>query len=228
MTCKKCNDKGFYIETKEGEEYYTYCDCKKTERKIKEWEKMMKRSNIPIMYHFLRLSDYQNSNVYYMNEPIVCRLNIYCQKIEQMIKDGIGFYIFSQDKSSGKSTLLTYVGKRFMAKKYNIYYITLSDLYNDLVKSLTNEKEYVNEYVEECKVLLIDDFDKFNGNDDKWLRVYQLLNRFFNQGKIIGITNNISIEDIDDSNIVSLLKKHLIEFQIFGTIEFDLNKKLED
>lgn len=229
MSCDKCNGRGHYTEiNKNGEEIFVYCQCKDQDRKLKEYKRRLKESNIPSMYHLLRLSDYQKTNVYILNEPIVDKINKYCEKIDEMVSNGIGFYIFSQVHSSGKTTLLTYVGKRFLAKHYEIYYITLSDLYNELVKSLTVDKMFVNESIEKCKVLLIDDFDKFNGNYEKWLRIYQLLNKFFNDGKIIGITNNSDIEDIEDENITSLFKKHLIEFQIFGTIEFDLYKKLED
>lgn len=107
MSCKKCGGTGWIIVTQEnGYEVAKPCDCGYLEQ-LKS-EKQHKFSNIPETYKDVRLGTHFYTSPYKDKETITKAVDIikyWRDNLEQMIRDGIGLYIYSEAKGSGKTLL---------------------------------------------------------------------------------------------------------------------------
>lgn len=232
MFCQKCKNSGYItvVDKTTSEEIAKLCDCRKEEILRKSWERELKKSGIPALYHFLRLDDYKKSNVYALNAATVGKIEKYFEDPENF---NFGMYLISQDKNCGKTTLLCYIGKRFLLEGKQVFYITLEQLYDLYLEVIMREKVKSEKWekINDSQVILIDDAfddDRFNidDKDDRSNKIYNCFSRLLQEDKHLFLAGKLDIKKIKNPALQSLIERYFYPLILKGEIKFDLSKKL--
>lgn len=228
--CPKCKDTGYITILQDGEEIAKLCDCRKEEVLRKSWERELKKSGIPALYHFLRLDDYKKSNVYPVNAETVAKIEKYFEGIKN---SEFGIYLISPDKNCGKTTLLCYIGKRYLLEGKQVFYITLEQLYDLYLEVIMREKVKSEKWekINDSQIILIDDVfdnDRFNidDKDDRSNKIYNCFSRLLQEGKHLFLAGKTEIKKIKNPALQSLIERYFYPLILRGEIQFDLSKKL--
>ena len=204
-SCPKCNGQGWiWIDKNTVKE----CECRQemlTNNKVKF-------AAIPEAFRDLRLDSFRTS--YYKDQEsirqIVEVIKEYLRDIEQMRKDGVGLYIWSKTKGSGKTRLVTSLANELIYEHdMKVKFITSLDIIAEIRATWDKTAEFTSEsklmeYLTTVEVLVIDDFGTETHKD--WLddKFYKIINtRYVNQ-LITIFTSNERLNNMDyDERITS-------------------------
>lgn len=183
-------------------------------------EMFKKSSNIPLTYYNSKYSDF-NWGIYQDSSGKAVNLESQKKAVDDFInayrewkKEGLGFYIYSKTKGSGKSFLASCICNELM-QRYNIktYFVNTSKLL-DIAQS--GDKDSPDKYKREplellsnCELLVLDDIgQKRTGGE--WLSeiLFKIVDDRMNQRLVTIFTSNVELDSLNiDERIIERINK---------------------
>lgn len=179
-------------------------------------ERRIRFATIPEIYKECRLRNFR-ADVYKIPEEKEIVLNAckaikaYMAEIETTYSAGLGLYIYSKEKGSGKTRMIASIANELI-EKYPVKFATSSQIMNEIRATYgDNRTETENELLNRLMtvdILFIDDFgvEKVTGwvND----KFYSIINERYVSKRITFFTSNNSIEDLEyDERIKSRVQE---------------------
>ena len=118
--------------------------------------------------------------------------------------EGMGLYIKSKTRGSGKTFLASCIGGEFVNRyEASTIFVNASDLLNISAKKTENGTDPIEQLIS-CRVLILDDLgQKQTGRE--WLSdiLFRIIDKRYQKKRIMIITSNISLSELDfDDRIV--------------------------
>ena len=214
--CELCNDTGWIVDK---DNIATPCVCYK--KRI--LSNRINFASIPETFKDIRLNSFNLG--YYSNKAgiseVLNAVKYYLSHFEEMKSEGIGMYLWSETKGSGKTRMATSLGNEMIYEyEMSVRFITSLDIISEIKATWNKESELNSEsqlmkYLNSVEVLIIDDFgtekrdDRQNWIDDKF---YQIVNSRYMNRLITIFTSNIPIDQLMyDSRITNRIKERVYE-----------------
>lgn len=218
--CHKCGGMGFVLLEKDGLCYAKECDCYK-ERVL---HNRLRFANLPAGFKDYTLQNF-NAGVYKMPESrnrigIACRvIKTYLSEYEAMEEAGMGLYIYSETKGSGKTRMAASLANELIrAKGKQVKFATSPAILKEIRATWDNDSKYTeNRLMDELvqtEILIIDDFGTEKVAD--WIndKFYYLLNERYINRKITMFTSNQSLKKLNyDERILNRLQERTYEVE---------------
>lgn len=217
--CPKCHGTGYYIEFEGDVQYAVECQCGIRKKTI--LQNQLKFAEIPEMYKECTFANLR-SNVYRLPESkeifiqAAKAVKYWIENIVQMQKQGIGLYVCSSVKGSGKTRFVCSLANELMQKHQKAVKFTTSLKIIEEIKATWNsqnkssENKLINDLTY-ADVLIIDDFGAESGKD--WIneKFYGIINGRYTDKKITIFTSNYSISQLkyDDRITNRILERSL-------------------
>lgn len=218
-TCKLCNGNLFTLY--EDEKGYTVskpCICR--EQRIAE--NRLKFASIPIAYKGMLLKNF-NWQIYLKSDSrqlisvAIEILKKYLSSMDMNKLGGIGMYIYSNAKGSGKTRLAASIANELMDKhSTQVKFAVSTKILAEIKKTYENRNE---EYTESrlmndlflAQVLIIDDFGTEKISDWVNEKFFDIINERYLNKKITIFTSNLSIDELPhDARIKSRIKERAV------------------
>ena len=213
ISCELCNNTGWIVDENNNA---TPCKCYKERIKSNK----IKFANIPDAFKDIRLRSF-NTGFYKDKDGIsevVNTIKYYLNTINDQIEEGIGLYMYSETKGSGKTRMATSLANELIYEhEMNVRFVTSLDIISEIRATWDKDTEFQSEsrlmnYLKSVEVLVIDDF----GTEvyKEWLddKFYQIINaRYIN--KLITIyTSNFRLDQLKyDERIKNRIKEKVYQ-----------------
>lgn len=210
--CKKCNGVRQVFVPYVNKLMPCMCKCMVEEKKKQEEEERKRQKNKRLeKLRQLSLIGDKYKNVTFENtetshskdfEHIYNRCKKFCEVAQQVLRQGIGIYLFG-NKGTGKSRLTACMANALLDKGYSVLYTNFSEI-SKRIRSTYSTYETELEIIEDLTrfdFLFIDDFGTelvTKNNQDAWLqeKVFEVVNRRYNESKPIIFTSNYSLKEL--------------------------------
>lgn len=222
--CPICHGNGFeYYKDSEGRDMGRECSCGALKRRLHN--KRLSFANIPESFIDVRLENFKKS-VYQKPDSqkkiidVAKAIKYWLKNIDKMKNFGIGLYIYSGTRGTGKTRLAVSIANELI-EKYNMHikFATSLKILEEIKKTWNRnnqkDKETENELLlalKSTEILIIDDFgvEEHKGwIDDKF---YSIINERYNDKKITIFTSNFSIDDLPyDPRTTSRIKERTLQ-----------------
>lgn len=201
--CPICKNTGWETVTNDGKEFCIECRCGIQERK--KMSSRLKFAEIPESFQNTRIKDFDLS-VYRSRESkkkietAWKVINYWLHHFESMQEEGMGLYLHSKEKGSGKTRMAVSIANELIyEKKIQVKFATSLQILNEIKSTWDKNDSSISEsklldFLSTTRVLIVDDFgmekhkdwidDKFNG----------IINYRYNTKKITIFTSNESLE----------------------------------
>lgn len=212
--CKRCNGVGFIYEKKYAEEIDS--DMPLEQRKITYGQKLLgigktcpvcKGKDIALIWEHSEMPytevDYPSFKWdSYKSEKAAGAAKEVCDKyfynFDTMTNLGMGLYIYSDKRGSGKTLLSCCIGQSLIAKyKMKVFFISsveylakVKEGYNRQAGSLDMTQKYFD-----CDVLIMDDIGSERNTETAREELFRLFDYRTSHGKICILSSNVSIKD---------------------------------
>lgn len=202
---------GFIVEDENGYEYYI------PETKVSADETKFRKARAGMPFEFMDLSGNDFDWNWYgeEGEGEKSTVNKYILNYETFKDKGVGLYIFSKAKGSGK-TMLSCCILNELARRYigSVKFINTLD-FLELTKKGFNYDAHDVEALYECSVLVLDDIGIQLSKEWVDTVFYRLINDRYNRGKITIYTSNMAITDLKmDDRIIDRIEATSLEVHI--------------
>lgn len=218
--CPKCGGTGWiWSRNEDGIPYCEECPCGIRKKMI--LQNQLQFAEMPDMYKECRFSNMKNS-VYQLPESkeifiqAAKAVKYWLENIQQMQEQGIGLYIYSNTKGSGKTRLVCSMANEMIEKHQKSVKFTTSLKILDEIKSTWGErgKNAENKLISDltyADILIIDDFGAESGKD--WIneKFYGIINGRYVDKKTTIFTSNYPISRLkyDDRITNRILERSL-------------------
>lgn len=215
--CPKCHGTGRYLyEDENGIQFARECECGCLKRQI--MQNRLRFANIPEAFKDVRLNEFSVS--VYKDAKSKQTIRNSCSAIKfwldnlQSMKDrGMGLYLFSETKGSGKTRMAVSIANELI-HKHNIMvkFATSMQIINE-IKSSWNKENNISEsklldHLVTAEVLIIDDFGTERATDWIGEKFYSIVNGRYVDKKITLFTSNMSLNDLKyDERITNRIKE---------------------
>jgi DNA replication protein DnaC len=214
--CPKCKNRGVYRRCfdengKElfGEEmnkagsydYFYPCECVeiKENQKLKNHRKF---ASVPQLYADADFSNFQIK--IYQNVPSLERATValrdakaFVQNFEKFDEKGLGLFIYSEARGSGKTRLASSIANELMKKDVRVRYESANKILSEIQKAWTDsgvsENAILKNYIEP-RVLIIDDFGARSGKDWMDEKFLMIIDARYQSNKVTIFTSNYDVE----------------------------------
>ena len=231
--CQKCRDTGWVIyKDKSGTEYAEECECGIRKKMI--YRNRLKFANLPESFKNMKLDNfkrtvYQNPQSQEKIIEAAKAVRYWLNNISEMKNRGIGLYLYSGTRGSGKTRLIVSIANELISNhNMQVKFATSLRILEEIKKIWDNPvtkdiydrfKEGANETESQLitdlsitEVLIIDDFgmEQYKG----WIedKFYSIINGRYNENKITLFTSNLSIDDLPyDMRITSRIKERTLQ-----------------
>lgn len=196
------------------------CEC----LKLRKLENRITFANIPDAFKDIRLKEFVAS--YYKDREslknVIDNVKYWISHVDEMIDEGIGLYLYSQTKGSGKTRMAVSIANELiydMGKR--VRFVTSIDILNE-IKAMWNresreDSEFSSEsqimkYLNTTDVLVIDDFGTETHKD--WMddKFYQIINTRYVNRLVTIFTSNMSISELKyDDRINNRIREKTFE-----------------
>lgn len=195
--CKKSNTPGF---VRDGYGSVKECECLLNYSKIQSFYSLLKSKGIPQSFIDYDINSYVGNR---KPKEIIKIL----ENIDLFVKNGLQCY-FSGEPNTQKTSIATYIIKKALIKKFNVYYTTMANILSLLRKEYKASKESYEEnlikidWYQDCDLLVIDDaFDLTKvylsvNSENEQINLLTLLKKRILNGK-----SNIYVSNVRRSNI---------------------------
>lgn len=234
FNCEICDNTGWIVDS---DNVARPCECYK--RRLQN--NRIKFANIPETYKKTRLDDFK-TDIYgpEYNQSATVILNavkLYLENLDNHKADGIGIYLFSKTKGSGKTLLATGLANELIYNyNMNVRFATSLDIISEIKATWdrANDLEFRTEsklmtYLTDSEVLVIDDFG--TEKHKEWLddKFYQIINTRYVKKLITIFTSNYSIDQLAyDDRITNRIKERSFAIRLpEKSIREDLAKELQ-
>jgi DNA replication protein DnaC len=214
--CPKCKNRGVYRRCfdengKElfGEEmnkagsydYFYPCECVeiKENQKLKNHRKF---ASVPQLYADADFSNFQIK--IYQNVPSLERATValrdakaFVQNFDKFDEKGLGLFIYSEARGSGKTRLASSIANELMKKDVRVRYESANKILSEIQKAWTDsgvsENAILKNYIEP-RVLIIDDFGARSGKDWMDEKFLMIIDARYQSNKVTIFTSNYDVE----------------------------------
>ena len=176
--CKDCGGTG-WITWHDENGYEIGRKCKCMEKII--YDRRIEFAQIPAIYADNRLSNFQLS-VYEDKKTVQSACSIikkYLDDFQKNSKRGMGLYIYSSMKGSGKTRLASSIANDLIERHYSVRFATCMEIFDEIRKTYDKAAAYtesdVLNCITRCKVLVIDDFGVEFSNDWRNEKLYTII-----------------------------------------------------
>ena len=199
--CKYCKDTGFEYDKETNTA--KRCRCGLIDTRL--INNRLKFASIPDTYSGLTLSDY-NTNVYKLEKnkkkavSAMKAIRYWVDNFYIVSRKGIGLYLYSNAKGSGKTMLAACIANEIINKGgASVRFATSIQILNEIKATWKNKDESESEllkYLCLTDVLVIDDFGTETVKDWMEERIYHLINQRYIDKKPTILTSNYKLSDI--------------------------------
>lgn len=215
--CPICNGTGWepYIGDR-GYEFFKECRCGLLEKH--RMKKKLSFASIPDSFKDMRLSNFRK-DIYRSDESakiidIDCRaVDWWMNQIDRMRTEGMGLYLYSKCKGSGKTRMATSIANELIyVLNMSVKFATSVQIINE-IKASWNKEEGVSEHqllddLSKAEVLIIDDFGMETVRDWVEEKLYQIINQRYINKLITIFTSNHSIDELSyDDRITNRIRE---------------------
>ena len=218
--CPICHGKGWvYWWDEEGRENGYRCDCGLVERQIAD--RKLEFANIPEAFKNLDIRSF-DFGVYRKNESqkIIrntgAAIKYYLDNLEGMRKDGMGLYLYSGTKGSGKTRMAASIANEMVSTyRMQIKFAGSMQIINE-IKATWDDKDRSESdllrALSTVQVLVIDDFGTELPKDWIGERFYSIINGRYQDKLITMYTSNLSLQDLRyDDRITNRIKERTFQ-----------------
>lgn len=219
--CPICHDTGWEQFEENG---YTYCrECKCGIRQRQIMNSRLSFANIPESFKDVRLhgfdvNAYEDAKSRNKAETAVKAINYWLNDFEAMQKRGMGLYLYSETKGSGKTRMAVSIANELIYKKnIQVKFATSLQILNEIKASWDNRDRECSEsklldFLCTTNVLIIDDFGTEQAKDWIGERFYQIINSRYVDRKITIFTSNSRIDFLKyDDRITNRIKERTFQ-----------------
>lgn len=213
ILCEKCKDTGWIINENN---FAVSCECRN--KKIRY--NRIKFANIPEAFRDIRLSSFNIG--YYENKAeineVIKTVKYFLANLEEMKNEGVGLYLYSETKGSGKTRMATSLANELIHEHdMTVRYTTSVEIISEIKASWRNDAEFQSEsqllrYLTNAEVLVIDDFGTEILKD--WIneKFYQIINSRYAEKRMTIYTSNHQISDLKyDDRIIDRITERVYQ-----------------
>lgn len=215
--CPVCKNSGWEEYEKDGYIYCRECRCGIRQKQI--MGSRLSFANIPESFKDMRLASfslnaYESAEGRSKAETAVKAVSYWLEKFENMQERGMGLYLYSQAKGSGKTRMAASIANELIyGKQVQVKFATSLQILNEIKASWDkHEKGYSEnrllEYLSKTPILVIDDFGTEQAKDWTGERFYQIINSRYVDRKITIFTSNSGLDSLRyDERILNRMKE---------------------
>lgn len=198
------------------------CFAKECECRAKEIaESRLRFANIPELFRELTLKTFR-ADIYREPESVV-KINLACNIVkrylanfEEMEAAGMGLYLVSHTKGSGKTRMAAGIANELMAREKQVKFAVSSAILKEIKDTWHEGSDYTESRLIDqlclTEVLIVDDFGAEKISDWVNEKFYQILNERYVRRKVTIFTSNEKLcESKYDERIISRLKENCYE-----------------
>ena len=214
--CPKCQDSGWEIVEENGSSYARECSCGIRKREV--LGRKLKFANIPDAFKEVCLENFRR-DVYRREDSKViiekdCKaIDWWLDDIASMKEQGLGLYLYSSTKGSGKTRMAASIANELIYNKgMSVKFATSVQILNE-IKASWNQEEGMTEHqllddLSRAEILVIDDFGIERIKD--WIeeKLYHIINSRYINRTITIFTSNLPIDGLEyDDRITNRIKE---------------------
>ena len=214
--CPKCKGSGWEIIEENGNSYARECSCGIRKREV--LGRKLKFANIPDAFGDVRIEKfrrdiYRREDSLKIIEKDLKAIGWWLENITEMQDQGMGLYLYSGTKGSGKTRMAVSIANEFIYDKgLSVKFATSVQILNE-IKASWNQEDGMTEHqllddLSKAEVLIIDDFGIEKVKD--WIeeKLYHIINARYINRLITIFTSNLPIEGLDyDDRITNRIKE---------------------
>lgn len=217
-SCPVCNGTGWELVSNEGQGIFRKCRNGCYQKMI--MNSRLAFSNIPESFRDMRIDSF-NTDIYETQSNrnkaamTLKAIKYWLNNFEDMKRRGMGLYLYSGVKGSGKTRMAVSIANELIfEKQIQVKFATSLQILNEIKASWDKrDKEYPEsrllDFLSATKVLIIDDFGVENSERD-WIRekFYHIINTRYVDKKITIFTSNTQLESLRyDERIINRIKE---------------------
>lgn len=219
--CPICKNTGWVFEDNEGQGVAVNCKCGIRQKQI--MKNRLVFANIPDSFKNIRLIDF-NTTLYNASESrktaemaFEC-IKYWLNEFEALKGRGMGLYMYSKAKGSGKTRMAAIIANELMLEKgCQVKFCTSLQILNE-IKSSWDKQNGCSEskllfYLSTSEILIIDDFGT-EQSDKPWIneRFYQIINNRYVDKKVTIFTSNERLDLLKyDDRITNRIKERTFQ-----------------
>lgn len=216
--CPICHGTGWVLIDDDGQGTARSCSCR--DKII--WRNRIAFANIPETFEGIRINSF-NTNVYENEksrntaEKLIKAINYWLDNFESMNERGMGLYLYSNAKGSGKTRMAVSLANELIyEKETQVKFATSLQIINEIKASWDKDGDYTEnrllDFLSTTKILIIDDFGAEQEKDWIGERFYQIINSRYINRKITIYTSNHSLEALRyDDRITDRIKERTFQ-----------------
>jgi DNA replication protein DnaC len=138
--------------------------------------------------------DLNNSEI---SDRIKKNITKYLSNLPDMFKNGYGFYFWSKEPGTGKTTMLTYIVRELVKQGYSVYCESLVEIKKKLKQEFDSKVENpLLDRIKSVDVLSIDDIGSEKGSG--WLSevMKDIIDDRYNNCKVLMLTSNYPMNEL--------------------------------
>lgn len=219
--CPICNGTGMKVFYKNDVCYMQECSCGILQKKIVD--EKISFADIPKSFKGVTLNNF-NVNAYKSPESrnkatlAIKGVNYWLTHYNAVTERGMGLYLYSKAKGSGKTRMAASIANELMLKKScQVKFCTSLQILNEIKASWDRDNEYrensLLDLLSRCEILVIDDFGT-EQSDKPWIneRFYQIINSRYIDKKITIFTSNKKLDLLTyDDRITNRIKERVFQ-----------------
>lgn len=202
-----------YVE--DGNEFYKTCSCGLHNKRI--MVNRLEFANIPKAFSEYRLktftfSAYQNPESKSVISQACKIVKMWLDDLDNMMSEGVGLYLFSKAKGSGKTRMAASIGNELI-ENHNLVvkFATSTAIIQEIKNTWHGNEEKESDLLRKLAtvdVLIIDDFGTEEVKDWIGERFYQIINERYSNKKVTLFTSNEPINDLQyDERVTNRIKE---------------------
>lgn len=220
--CPICGNTGWKFIPDAGQGKCVKCKCGMMDRKI--MRNILSFANVPDTFKNMRLASF-NPNIYNAEnsrknaEIALQAVKYWIDNFETMNERGMGLYMYSNTKGSGKTRMAASIANELLyEKKKQVKFCTSLQILNEIKESWEkSEKEYTEgkllNFLSTSDILIIDDFGT-EQSEKAWIneRFYHIINSRYINKKITIFTSNKRLDLLQyDERITNRIKERVFQ-----------------
>ncbi len=211
--CSKCDDTGWLYDPKTNSA--VECPCGYLKNQVEK--NRLEFASLPETFKMKRLSTFKETVYMKSDSRLIIKgainsVNYWLENLDEMMKRGIGLYLHSNTKGSGKTRMAVSIANELLDLQIQVKFATSLQIINE-IKSTWERNSEINEsklleQLSATTVLIIDDFGTEQYKDWIGERFYSIINQRYIDNKVTIFTSNYNLKNIDyDERIVNRIKE---------------------
>lgn len=218
--CPQCGGTGWIRHREDGKEYFSECECRKKQIE----ESRLRFANIPATFKDMRLKNFNIAA--YKDEKSKTTIRAACKYIKQYMscfeeehQDGMGLYLYSDTKGSGKTRMAASIANELVDMGYQVKFSLSTEIIQEIKRTWDRDNDLSEskllDQLQETDILVVDDFgtEQVAG----WIndKFYQIINNRYVDHMVTIFTSNYPLDQLEyDDRITNRMKEvsYLIAF----------------